>query len=73
VEKDASESEIKKGYRKMAVKWHPDKQEQADEEAMAQADKMFKDIGEAYAVLSDPKKKQMYDEGADIEEIDRGG
>ena len=44
----------------MAVKWHPDKQEQADEEAMAQADKMFKDIGEAYAVLSDPKKKQMY-------------
>lgn len=57
VEKDASESEIKKGYRKMAVKWHPDKQEQGDEEAMAQADKMFKDIGEAYAVLSDPKKK----------------
>lgn len=36
---------------------------------MALADRMFKDIGEAYAVLSDQKKKQMYDDGADIEEI----
>ncbi len=41
----------------MAVKWHPDKQEQGNEEAMQIADKMFKEVGEAYAVLSDPKKK----------------
>ena len=34
---------------------------------------MFKDIGEAYAVLSDAKKRQMYDDGADIEEIEQGG
>ncbi len=37
------------------------------------ADKMFKDIGEAYSVLSDPKKRQRYDEGADIEEIENPG
>jgi DnaJ-class molecular chaperone len=34
---------------------------------------MFKDIGEGYSVLSDEKKKRMYDEGLDIEEIDQGG
>ena len=55
--KDASDADIKKAYRKMAVKWHPDKQEQGNEEAMQIADKMFKEVGEAYAVLSDPKKK----------------
>ena len=38
-----------------------------------QAEKMFKDVGEAYAVLSDPQKKQRYDQGADIDELDGGG
>lgn len=37
------------------------------------AEAKFKDIGEAYGCLSDPKKRQMYDEGADIEEINQGG
>ena len=40
---------------------------------MKAAETKFKEIGEAYAILSDAKKRQMYDEGADIEEIEQGG
>uniref|UniRef100_A0A7S2SM42 J domain-containing protein n=1 Tax=Mucochytrium quahogii TaxID=96639 RepID=A0A7S2SM42_9STRA len=57
VSRDASEAELKKAYRKMALKWHPDKNVNNKE----QAEKMFKDIAEAYAVLTDKEKKQVYD------------
>ena len=73
VSKDASEDEIKKAYKRQALKWHPDKHSNGDEEQKANADKMFKDIGEAYSVLSDPQKKARYDQGADIEEIENPG
>ncbi len=56
VGRDASESEIKKAYRKLAKKYHPDKN-QDDKEA----EEKFKQISEAYAVLSDKDKKAKYD------------
>ena len=55
VSKSASPEEIKKTYRKLALKYHPDRN-QGDKGAEAK----FKDISEAYAVLSDPEKKKQY-------------
>ena len=56
ISKNASSGEIKKAYRKLALKYHPDKT-QGDKELEAK----FKEVSEAYAVLSDPEKKKMYD------------
>ncbi len=56
VSKSASPEEIKKAYRKLALKYHPDRN-QGNKEAEAR----FKDISEAYAVLSNPEKKKQYD------------
>ena len=67
VDSSASEAQIKKAYRKKALKWHPDKQNGTQEER-DHAEKMFKDIGEAYGVLSDPQQKRRYDMGMDLEE-----
>jgi len=55
---NASPADIKKAYRKQAIKWHPDKNTENQEIA----EKKFKDISEAYAILSDPEKKQIYDQ-----------
>ncbi len=56
--KQASADEIKKAYRKLAVKWHPDK----NPNNKAASEEKFKKISEAYAVLSDPEKRQQYDQ-----------
>ena len=56
VEKNATQDEIKKAYRKLAMKYHPD---HAKGDAAAEA--KFKEISEAYAVLSDKEKRQKYD------------
>ena len=57
VDKKASLSDIKKAYRKLAIKFHPDKNKN-DRDAAVQR---FKKIGEAYEVLSDSKKREQYD------------
>lgn len=59
VPKNASQDEIKKAYRKLALKWHPDR---VEEPKKKEAEEKFKEISEAYAVLSDPEKRKQYDQ-----------
>ena len=58
VAKDAAADDIKKAYRKLAMKIHPDR---VPEEQKKEAEEKFKEISEAYAVLSDPQKRKLYD------------
>ncbi|QRV87702.1 DnaJ domain protein [Ceratobasidium sp. AG-Ba] len=61
VSSTASGDEIKSAYRKLALKYHPDKHASASEEAKAAASTTFQQIGFAYAVLSDAKRRKRYD------------
>lgn len=59
VARDASPEEIRKAYRKQALEWHPDRHAEGSERE--EAEKRFKQVSEAYEVLSDPEKRQRYD------------
>jgi DnaJ-class molecular chaperone len=68
IAKDADENDIKKAYKKMAIKWHPDKNPNNKEEA----EEKFKEISDAYSILSDPSKKDIYDKFGE-EGLNNGG
>jgi len=70
--KTANDDEIKKAYRKSALAHHPDRFPNETEEKKIEEEKKFKEIGEAYAVLSDPKKRSRYDNGQDLDEMSSG-
>lgn len=61
VEKDATENEINKAYKKLSIKYHPDKNPNDPS-----AEDKFKDLGEAKDCLLDPQKRERYDSGADL-------
>ena len=56
VRKSASDEDIKKAFRKLAMEYHPDRNKRED------AEELFKEVNEAYQVLSDPKKRTAYDQ-----------
>jgi len=66
VSKNASEQEIKTAYRRQALKWHPDRNKTTE------ANSKFKDVTKAYEVLSNPKKREMYDQYGESA-FNRGG
>lgn len=70
IDKRASDDEIKKAYRKRALVHHPDRHASASEDEKREQEKKFKEVGEAYAVLSDPQKKDRFDNGQDLDDVE---
>jgi len=68
VARNASQEDIKKAYRKLALKWHPDR---VTQDKQAEAQSKFQEIGEAFDILSDEQKKKVYDQYG--EEALKGG
>lgn len=69
MDKAATPSDIKKAYHKAALRHHPDRHATAEPEEREKEEKIFKEVSEAYSVLSDPRKKSRYDQGYDLEEL----
>ena len=72
VDKKAQLPAISKAYKKLALKWHPDKFSSATDEEKTKADKMFRELNEAKQVLCDNDKREKYDQGFDLEDINSG-
>eukprot|EP00088_Acartia_fossae_P023267 TRINITY_DN2432_c0_g1_i1.p1 TRINITY_DN2432_c0_g1~~TRINITY_DN2432_c0_g1_i1.p1 ORF type:complete len:503 (-),score=178.02 TRINITY_DN2432_c0_g1_i1:1243-2751(-) len=72
IDKNANEEEIKKAYRKRAMIHHPDRHSGATEQEKKDHETKFKEVGEAYAILSDEKKRRAYDSGQDLDDMGGG-
>lgn len=73
VSRDASDSDIKKAYRKLALRYHPDKQGGKSDAEKKEAEEKFKEVANAYGILSDPDKKRQYDMFGTIDGQSSGG
>ena len=73
LKQDASFDDVKKAYRRLALKYHPDKHATAGDDAKKDASIKFQQIGFAYSILSDEKKRKRYDKtGSMAEYLDFG-
>lgn len=63
VNKNSTDAEIKKAYKALALKYHPDRNRGKSDIEQDEAGKKFKDIAEAHGVLTDPEKRKKYDCG----------
>lgn len=70
---EADAKTIKKAYMRLCLKWHPDKWSHSTAEEKEIAELQFKEVTEAYEVLSDPQKKYKYDNGLDDNTVNMGG
>jgi len=69
IDKNATAEQIKKAFRKLSLKWHPDKNQGSKE-----AEEKFKEINKAYQILSDPETRNIYDiYGEEFESMGAGG
>ncbi len=74
VDKKATADELKRAYRKLAIQYHPDRQQDKSEAEKKQAEEKFREAAEAYEVLSDPDKRARYDQfGFAAEQMGGGG
>lgn len=67
IDRNASDADIKRAFKKLSIKWHPDKWSSKSEKEQKEAEERFKEVNEAYQVLSDPQKKSNYDNFGDAE------
>ena len=73
VDRNASDVEIKKAFRELSKTWHPDRHANDTEDKKKEAEEKFKEIAEAYGVLSDKEKRQKYDQFGSVDGPDMSG
>ena len=73
VDRNATDDDIKKAFRKLSMQWHPDRHANDTPEKKKEAEEKFKEIAEAYGVLSDKEKREKYDRFGSVDGPDMSG